>query len=71
MIKIIHTVTSDSPDGQPWPPTERSDVLWRLVRRADDCSYWRAIEPGLDRAERSVGLFPAQGAPAGSLGGER
>jgi hypothetical protein len=42
-IKIFHSVTSDSPDGQPWPPTERN-ILWRLVRRADDCSYWRAIE---------------------------
>jgi hypothetical protein len=42
-IKITRTITSDSADGQPWPPTERS-VLWRLLRRADDCSYWRAIE---------------------------
>jgi len=69
-IKITRTVTSDSPDGQPWPPTERN-ILWRLLRRADDCSYWRAIEPRLERAERSVGLFPTQGALAGSLGGER
>jgi len=43
VIKVTLTVTSDSPDGQPWPPTERN-ILWRLVRRADDCSCWRAIE---------------------------
>ena len=43
MMKITHTVTGDSADRQPWPPTERN-ILWRLVRRADDCSYWRAIE---------------------------
>jgi hypothetical protein len=42
-VEILHSVTSDSPDGQPWPPTERN-ILWRLVRRADDCSYWRAIK---------------------------
>ena len=42
-IEILHSVTRDSPDGQPWPPTERN-VLWRLLRRADNCSYWRAIE---------------------------
>jgi hypothetical protein len=44
MIKILHTVTSDSPDGQPWPPPE-NDVLWAVVRRADGYSHWRAIEP--------------------------
>jgi hypothetical protein len=22
MIKILHSVTSDSPDGQPWPPSD-------------------------------------------------
>ena len=42
-LKITCTVTRDSPDGRPWPPTE-GDVLWRLLRRADECSYWRAIE---------------------------
>jgi hypothetical protein len=42
-MKITRTITIDSPDGQPWPPTERN-VLWRLWRRAGDCSYWRAIE---------------------------
>ena len=43
-IKIAYAVTRDSADGQPWPPTERTDVSWRLLRRADDCSYWCAIE---------------------------
>jgi len=42
-IEILHSVTSDIPDGRPWPPTERN-VLWRLLRRADGFSYWRAIE---------------------------
>ena len=42
-MKITRTITSDSPDGQPWPPTGRN-ILWRLVRRADDFSYWRAIQ---------------------------
>jgi hypothetical protein len=42
MIKISHTVTADSPDGQPWPPPDR-DVLWAVVRRADGCTLWRAI----------------------------
>jgi hypothetical protein len=42
-MKIIHTVTSDSPDGQPLPPTERN-VLWAVVRRADGWTVWRAIE---------------------------
>ncbi len=43
MIKISHSMTSDSPDGQPWPPPE-SDVLWFVVRRADGCTLWRAIQ---------------------------
>jgi hypothetical protein len=43
MIKICLVTTSDSPDGQPWPPTE-SNVLWVLVARADGCTLWRAIE---------------------------
>jgi hypothetical protein len=43
MMKITRTVTNDSPNGQPWPPTERN-VLWRLLRSADGCSHWRAIE---------------------------
>ena len=43
MIKISHSMTSDCLDGQPWPPTERN-ILWRLVRRADGYSHWRAIE---------------------------
>ena len=42
-IEILHSVTSDIPAGRPWPPTERN-VLWRLLRRADGFSYWRAIE---------------------------
>ena len=33
MIKISHSVTSDIPDGRPWPPPDR-DVLRAVVRRA-------------------------------------
>jgi hypothetical protein len=42
MIKISHTVTNDSPDGQPWPPPD-TGALWVMVRRADGCTLWRAI----------------------------
>ena len=42
-IKISLNVTSDSPDGQPWPPSE-GNALWVMVRRADGCTLWRAIE---------------------------
>jgi hypothetical protein len=53
MIKILHTVTSDSPDGQPWPPPE-IDVLWAVVRRTDGYSHWRAI--ALAQSDRCHGL---------------
>jgi hypothetical protein len=43
MIKISHSVTRDSPDGQPWPPSD-SNALWVIVRRADGCTHWRAIQ---------------------------
>jgi hypothetical protein len=43
MIKITHTVTNDSPDGHPWPPSD-SGALWVIVRRADGCTLWRAIQ---------------------------
>ena len=48
MIKITHTVTSDSPDGQPWPPPD-SGALWVIVRRADGCTLWRAIHLVMSR----------------------
>ena len=43
MIKISLSITSDSPDGQPWPPSG-SDALWVMLRRADGFTLWRAIE---------------------------
>jgi hypothetical protein len=43
MIKISHSTTTDSFDGQPWPPPDR-DVLWVVVRRADGWTVWRAIQ---------------------------
>jgi hypothetical protein len=49
MIKITHTVTNDSPDGQPWPPSD-SSVLWGIVRRAEGCTLWRAIRLAQERA---------------------
>jgi hypothetical protein len=56
MMEITRTVTNDSPDGQPWPPTERK-VLWRLLRRADGWSYWRAIELAeSDRLPRTLAI---------------
>lgn len=53
MMKITRAVTSDSLDGQPWPPTERN-VLWRLLQRDDGWSHWRAIE--LAESDRCHGL---------------
>ena len=41
-IQILHDVTSDSPDGQPWPPD--GTALWAIVRRADGCTLWRAFQ---------------------------
>jgi hypothetical protein len=49
MIKILHTATSDCPDGQPWPPPG-SEVLWVIVRRAEGCTLWRAIQLDLVRS---------------------
>jgi hypothetical protein len=43
MIKISHSMTSDSPDGQPWPPAD-SSALWVIVRRANGYTLWRAIQ---------------------------
>jgi hypothetical protein len=43
MIKISHSVTTDSPDGQPWPPSENND-LWVIVRRSNGRTLWRAIQ---------------------------
>jgi hypothetical protein len=42
-IQIFHDVTTNSPDGQPWPPPE-SNALWVIVRRADGHTVWRAIQ---------------------------
>src|SRR5262245_57783552 len=41
-IELLHRVTTDSPDGQPWPPPD-GGALWVIVRRADGCTLWRAI----------------------------
>jgi hypothetical protein len=41
-MQISHSLTCDSPDGQPWPPSE-SDALWVMVRRADGCTLWRQL----------------------------
>jgi hypothetical protein len=43
VIKVTLTVTSDSPDGQPWPPPD-SNTLWSVVRRSDGHTVWRAIQ---------------------------
>jgi hypothetical protein len=41
-IIIVRAVTSDGPDGHPWPPPD-SNTLWAVVRRADGCTLWRTI----------------------------
>jgi hypothetical protein len=43
-IEISHCVTSDSPDSQPWPPSDINAALWAIVRRADGYTFWRAIQ---------------------------
>jgi len=49
MIKILLVATSDTPDGQPWPPPD-SGALWVIVRRADGCTLWRAIHLVITRS---------------------
>jgi hypothetical protein len=44
MIEICLVTTSDSPDGQPWPPPSDGNSLWVIVRRADGYTLWRAIQ---------------------------
>jgi hypothetical protein len=57
MIKITRTVTSDSPDG----PPPHSSALWAVVRRADGCTRWRAIQLAQVRsAAPDVCNFPRQ-----------
>jgi hypothetical protein len=36
MMMILHSITSDSPDDQPWPPADRNP-LWVIVRRTNGC----------------------------------
>jgi hypothetical protein len=48
MMKIVHTITRDSPDGQPWPPSDGS-VLWVIVRRVEGYTRWRAIQLAQER----------------------
>jgi hypothetical protein len=49
-IKISHSVTSDIPDGRPWPPPDR-DVLRAVVRRAGATPRPQLLKSGnCDRA---------------------
>ena|SRR5215831_13205463 len=50
MIKISHSVTSDIPDGRPWPPPD-GNALWAVVRHADGCTLWRAIHLVMSRCQ--------------------
>jgi len=43
MIEIFLITTSDTPDGQPGPPSD-SNALWVIVRRAGGDTLWRAIQ---------------------------
>jgi hypothetical protein len=59
-IKISHSVTSDGPDGQPWPPPDRN-TLWAVVRRVGGCTLWRAIQLAqVGSASPDVCNFPRQ-----------
>jgi hypothetical protein len=59
---IVRAVTSDGPDGQPWPAPD-SNTLWAAVRSADGRTLWRAIQ----LAEvRSAASPPLSSAPSGS-----
>ena len=42
-MKILHTITTDSPDGQPWPPPPERDETWVLLGHAAGLALWRAI----------------------------
>jgi hypothetical protein len=52
---ILRAVTSDGPDGRPWPPTE-SNALWVVVARAEGRTLWRAIQ--LAEAREESGVHP-------------
>ena len=42
-LKILHAVTRDALDGQPWPPTDTTG-LWVIARRCDGFTLWRSIQ---------------------------
>jgi len=69
IIEISHSITSDIPDGRPWPPPD-SNTFWALVLRADGYTLWRAIQLAQVRSA-AVGIFSTGSAAAVSLGGER
>jgi hypothetical protein len=49
-VEILHSVTTNIPDGQPWPPPDR-DVLWAVVRRAGATPRSQLLKSGnCDRA---------------------
>ena len=49
-IEILHSVTTNIPDGQPWPPPDH-DVLWAVVRRAGATPRPQLLKSGnCDRA---------------------
>lgn len=56
---IVRAVTSDGPDGQPWPPPD-SNTLWSVVRRAGGCTLWRAIQLAEVRSAAPDAIFQRQ-----------
>jgi hypothetical protein len=59
-MRILHSITSGSSDGQPWPPPD-SNTLWAVVRRVDGCTLWRAIQLAqVGSAAPDVCNFPRQ-----------
>jgi hypothetical protein len=42
-LAIEHAVTADMADGQPMPPLIEDGLVWHMVRRADEHTFWRRI----------------------------
>jgi hypothetical protein len=63
MIEISLVTTSDSLNGEPWPPPSDRNVLWVLARRADGCTLWRAIACSVRSAATDFANFPMSSNP--------
>ena len=43
-LNIMHSITCDALDGQPWPPPDNATALWVIVRRANGVTLWRSVQ---------------------------